>query len=39
MITNDAKCHVEIKKIAKGKDAFYKRRELIRGKLNKNLKK
>ena len=40
MITNDAKCHVEIKRrIAMGKDAFYKRKELMRGKLNKNLKK
>ena len=40
MITTDAKCHVEIKRrIAMGKDAFYKRKELMRGKLNKNLKK
>jgi len=38
MITSDAKCHVEIKRrIAMGKDAFYKRKELIRRKLNKNL--
>ena len=40
MITTDARCHVEIKRrIAMGKDAFYKRKELMRGKLNKNLKK
>src|SRR6218665_2501648 len=40
MITSDAKCHVEIwRRIAMGKDAFYKRKELLRGKLNKNLKK
>src|SRR5688572_6975549 len=40
MITNDAKCHVEIKRrIAMGKDAFYKRKELMTGKLNKNMKK
>src|SRR5688572_24545830 len=40
MITTDAKCHVEIKRrIAIGKDAFCKRRELMRGELNKNLKK
>ena len=39
-ITEDAKCHVEIKRrIAMGKDAFYKRGELLRGRLNKNLKK
>ena len=39
MITLDAKCHVEIRRrIATGKDAFYKIKELIRGKL-KNLKK
>src|SRR6218665_341531 len=40
MITSDAKCHVQIRRrIAMGKDAFYKRKELLRGKLNKNLKK
>jgi len=40
MITNDAKCNVGIKKrITMGNDAFYKRKELMRGKLNKNLKK
>ena len=40
MITSNAKCHVEIRRrIAMGKDAFYKRKELLRGKLNKNLKK
>jgi len=33
--TNDAECHVEIKRIiAMGKDAFCKRKELITGKLN-----
>src|SRR6218665_2991673 len=35
MITSDAKCHVEIRRIAMGKDAFYKRKDLLRGKLNK----
>ena len=40
MITCDAKCRVEIRRrIAMGKDAFYKRKGLLRGKLNKNLKK
>ena len=40
MITSDAKYHVEIRRrIEMGKDAFYKRKELLRGKLNKNLKK
>jgi len=40
MITSDAKCHVDIRRrIAMGKDAFYKRKELLTGKLNKNLKK
>ena len=40
IITNDAKYHVEIKRrIAMRKDAFYKRKELMRGKRNKNLKK
>jgi len=38
MITSFAKCHEEInRRIAMGKDAFYKRKKLIRGKLNKNL--
>src|SRR6218665_2525869 len=37
MITSDAKCHVEIRgRIAMGKDAFYKRKELLREKLNTN---
>jgi len=40
MITNYAKCHREIKrKIAKGKDTFLKRRELLRGNLDRNMKK
>ena len=40
MITSDAKCHVEIRgRIAMGKDAFYKRKELLREKLNTSLKK
>ena len=40
MITSDAKCHVEIRRrIAMAKDAFYKRKELLKGKLNNNLKK
>ena len=40
MVTQDAKCHMEIKRrINMGKDAFYKRKELMRGKLNRNLKK
>jgi hypothetical protein len=40
MVTDDARCHVEIKRrIAMGKDAFNKRWELLRGKLNMNLKK
>jgi Reverse transcriptase (RNA-dependent DNA polymerase) len=40
MITTDAKCHREIKRrIALGKEAFTKRRELLRGKINRNLKK
>ena len=35
-ITSDAKCHVKIRRrIAMGKDAFYKRKELHRGKLKK----
>ena len=37
---SDAKCHIEIKtRIAMGKEAFDKRKEILRGKLNKNLKK
>src|SRR3984885_8773904 len=40
MITTDAKCQREIKRrIAKGKDTFMKRKELLRGKMNRNLKK
>ena len=39
MITTDAKCHREIKRrIAIEKEAFSNRRELLRGKLNRNLK-
>ena len=39
-ITEDAKCHEEIKKrIAMGKDAFMRRRELLRRGLDRNLKK
>src|SRR5678816_1970525 len=39
MITTDAKCHREIKRrIVIGKEAFSNRRELLRGKLNRNLK-
>ena len=39
MITTDAKCHREIKRrIAIGKEAFSRRRELLRGKLHRNLK-
>jgi hypothetical protein len=39
VVTKDAKCHTEIRRISMGKDAFYKRKELLRGKLNRNLKK
>ena len=40
MVTEDARCHVEIKRrIALGKDAFYKRGELLRGSLSMKLKK
>ena len=40
VVTQDAKCHTEIRRrIGIGKDAFYKRKELLRGKLNRNLKK
>ena len=40
IITEDAKCHTEIKRrIAMGKDAFNKRGELLRGKINRDLKK
>ena len=40
IITEDAKCHTEIKRrIAIGKDAFNKRGELLRGKINRDLKK
>jgi len=40
MITTDGKCHKEIKRrIALGKDAFTKRKELLRGKMDRNLKK
>src|SRR6218665_391932 len=38
-ITTDAKCHREIRRrIAIGKEAFSKRRELLRGKVNRTLK-
>ena len=40
VVTEDARCHVEVKRrIAMGKDAFYKRGELLRGGLNRKLKK
>jgi Reverse transcriptase (RNA-dependent DNA polymerase)/Endonuclease/Exonuclease/phosphatase family len=40
MVTEDARCRVEIKRrIAMGKDAFYKRGELLRGSLSRKLKK
>jgi hypothetical protein len=40
LITEDAKCHKEIRRrIAMGKEAFVKRRELMRGSLNRDLKK
>ena len=40
VVTEDARCHVEIKRrIALGKDAFYKRGELLRGSLSMKLKK
>src|SRR3984885_11701661 len=40
LISSDAKCHKEIRRrIAKGKKAFAKRKELLRGGLNKTLKK
>ena len=40
VVTQDAKCHTEIKRrINMGKDAFCKRKELLRGKLNRTLKK
>ena len=40
MITTDAKCHRDIKRrIALGKEAFTKRKELLRGNMNRNLKK
>jgi len=38
MITTDTKCYMVIKWTAIGKEAFSKRRELLRGKLDKNLK-
>src|SRR6218665_2768210 len=39
VITTDAKCHREIRRrIAIGKEAFSKRRELLRGKVNRTLK-
>src|ERR1043165_8327522 len=40
MITTDARCHNDVKRrIALGKEAFTKRGELLRGGLNKSLKK
>src|SRR6218665_2511129 len=40
MISNDAKCHREIRRrIAMGKEAFLKRKELLRGGLERSLKK
>src|SRR6218665_690306 len=39
MITSDAVSYRNGRKITMGKDAFYKRKELLTGKLNKNLKK
>jgi hypothetical protein len=40
VVTTDAKCHSEIRRrIAMGKEAFMKRKELLRGGLSKNLKK
>src|SRR6218665_4051611 len=40
MISNDAKCHREIRrKIAMGKEAFLKWKELLRGGLKRSLKK
>src|ERR1700733_11470823 len=40
LISEDAKCHKEIKKrIAMGKEAFTKRKELLKGGLNRDLKK
>src|SRR6218665_2539867 len=39
LITTDAKCHREIRRrLAIGKEAFSKRRELLRGKVNRTLK-
>ena len=40
LILDDAICHKEIKKrIARGKEAFTKRKELLKGGLNINIKK
>ena len=39
MITTHAKFHKEIKRVARGKEAFSKRKELLRGKSAINLKK
>src|SRR6218665_1256167 len=40
LISNDAKCHREIRRrIAMGKEAFIKRKELLRGGLKRSLKK
>ena len=40
MVTTDAKCHMEIKRrIVRGEETFSKRKELLRGKLDRNQKK
>ena len=40
LISSDAKCHKEIKKrIVMGKEAFTKRKELLKGGLNRDIKK
>jgi len=40
LISSDAKCYKEIKKrIAMGKEAFTKRKELLKGRLNRDIKK
>jgi len=38
MIKTDAKCHGEIKRLVIGKEAFSKRRELLREKVNRTVK-
>ena len=39
VVTTDAKCHSEIRRIAMGKEEFMMRKELVRGGLSRNLKK